>query len=182
MVAIDPVAYNIDGVNAGLGGNSQASLAGFPAAGAGTLQLFDGFDLLWDLVGADGFKISSMGGPVSPRAYASGDLIAGGPSFVGSNDTVFANGGGFSPPFGEDTYLGFVTAQGHCGWLEVTWSPSNPGPQFEILGGAYSDIPGLGVLAGGGEVSSVPESGTAAAAGLVALALGLRRRIRAEPP
>jgi hypothetical protein len=80
--------------------------------------------------------------------------------------------------------MGFKTAEGNYGWLEVTWNSSTP--QFEIFGAAYESDVGVAIKAGDtGSAAAVPEidpNGLASALSLVmgsAAMLEQRRRKRA---
>jgi hypothetical protein len=87
------------------------------------------------------------------------------PSVASFFKVVDANGSYSSPNFGPGSYMGFKTAQGNYGWLEVTWDGTN----FEILSGAYETDPGDTIYAGqGAGPAAVPEPGTWAAAALLA--------------
>jgi hypothetical protein len=67
--------------------------------------------------------------------------------------------------------MGFKTAQGNLGWLEVTWDSVSE--VFEIYSGAYESVAGVPILAGDtvGGTSAVPEPGQVASS-LLLLALG----------
>jgi hypothetical protein len=67
--------------------------------------------------------------------------------------------------------MGFKTAQGNYGWLEVTWAGATD--TFQIYSGAYESVAGVAILAGdtGGGTSAVPEPGQVASS-LLLLALG----------
>ena len=67
--------------------------------------------------------------------------------------------------------MGFKTAQGNFGWLEVTWAGATGA--FRIYSGAYESDAGVAILAGdtGGGTSAVPEPGQVASS-LLLLALG----------
>ena len=67
--------------------------------------------------------------------------------------------------------MGFQTAQGNLGWLEVTWSGATD--TFQVYSGAYESVAGVTILAGdtGGGTSAVPEP-TQVASSLLLLALG----------
>ena len=67
--------------------------------------------------------------------------------------------------------MGFKTAQGNYGWLEVTWAGATD--TFQIYSGAYESTAGVAIFAGdtGGGTSAVPEPGQEASS-LLLLALG----------
>jgi hypothetical protein len=74
-----------------------------------------------------------------------------------------------SPDFGPGSYMGFKTAQGNLGWLEVTWDSDSE--VFEIYSGAYESVAGVPIAAGDTGTSAVPEPGQVASS-LLLLALG----------
>ncbi len=68
--------------------------------------------------------------------------------------------------------MGFKTAQGNLGWLEVTWSGATD--TFQVYSGAYESDIGVTILAGdtgGGGSAAVPEPAQVASS-LLLLALG----------
>jgi hypothetical protein len=85
----------------------------------------------------------------------------------------------FSYDHDSDEILGFLTADGRVGWIEVDTGGDT---EMVYLGAAWNDAVGGTILAG---TLTVPEPTTAALAGLAALALGAsgvrrRRKRRAE--
>ena len=67
--------------------------------------------------------------------------------------------------------MGFKTAQGNFGWLEVTWAGATD--TFQLYSAAYESVAGVAILAGdtGGGTSAVPEPGQVASS-LLLLTLG----------
>ncbi len=65
--------------------------------------------------------------------------------------------------------MGFKTAQGNYGWLEVTWAGATD--TFQIYSGAYESVANVAILAGDTGTSAVPEPGQVASS-LLLLALG----------
>ena len=65
--------------------------------------------------------------------------------------------------------MGFKTAQGNYGWLEVTWAQATD--TFQIYSGAYESVAGVPIAAGDTGTSAVPEPGQVASS-LLLLALG----------
>ena len=66
--------------------------------------------------------------------------------------------------------MGFQTAQGNLGWLEVTWSGATD--TFQVYSAAYESVAGVAILAGDtGGSAAVPEPGQVASS-LLLLALG----------
>lgn len=176
--------FNIGGTNAGLGVGGQRSISNFPFSGEGTLRLLNQNGPFSDLhyTGLDGnggLAFAINGGAASPRNFSAGQMISSAANF--SSDQIstafryyyegFANIN--SPNFGPGSYMGFVTNNGHFGWLEVTWDSGSR--QFEILAGAYQSVAGEPIAAG-----AVPEPSSLAL--LLAGAAGLstlRRRKKA---
>jgi hypothetical protein len=77
-----------------------------------------------------------------------------------------------SPNFGAGSFLGFCSG-GQYGWLEVTWNSSTQ--VFEILGGAFEAVAGVGIEAGA--VAVVPEPASVLGTiGLLAGGAFVRRR------
>ena len=176
---------DITGTNAGVARGSYVTINDFPFTGAGDLTLcnyFNGEDSIYTgLYGSPGLKFAYGGGYASPTNFTSGTAIDGTSSFSSmSYYTAFTDpfSSSVSPAFGAGSYMGFETAQGNYGWLEVTWDPDTE--EFEILSGAYENVAGVAILAGdtgGGGVSAIPEtSSVLGLAGLVAGSAFLRRR------
>ena len=70
--------------------------------------------------------------------------------------------------------MGFKTAHGQYGWLEVTWDRGKD--EFEIISGAYESEVGVAILAGQG-ASAIPEPASVLSTmGMLASGLLIRRR------
>ena len=175
---------DITGTNAGVASASYVAINDFPFTGAGTLGLYNdySFPRAVGLYGPDGLGIAATLQYATPTNFSSGATIDGTSNFnTGLPYTLFYQtlGGIYtSPAFGAGSYMGFETAQGNYGWLEVTWDPT--AKEFEILSGAYESVAGVAIAAGdtgGGGVSAIPEtSSVLGLAGLVAGSAFLRRR------
>ena len=169
-IDIGPTGFNIDGINGGLSSNTRAFISQFPASGGGTLAVWN-YDQLMGLSGYAGFKFATNGGYSSPRNFAVNSSIDSSASFTaGVNYSTFRTYLGISPKFGPGSYMGFKTATGNYGWLEVIWD--GKASQFEILSAAYESTPGTAILAG-----AVPEPSSSLLA-LVAGGAALTRRRR----
>ena len=169
-IDIGPSGFNIGGINAGLS-NGYKRIYNFPLAGFYNRLDISRFIYFGPTLGLTGlFAIN--GGLASPTNFALNDTIDGTSSFMSAplSDTrlaLFMYYGYVSADFGPGSFMGFRTAQGNYGWLEVTWDSKSS--EFEILSGAYEDQPNVAILAGqGAGPAAVPEPGTWAAAALLA--------------
>lgn len=180
QIDIGITGFNIGGVNAGLSVGGYRTISAFPVYGSGGMVLNNvyGGGVVTGLDGGSGFTFAITGGNTSPRNFAQNESISAAGFFsdlVASS--AFKYGASTSPDFGPGSYMGFKTAQGNYGWLEVTWDSQLA--QFEILGGAYEDQPGVAINAG-----AIPEPSSVALAGVAALVLGgsayMRSRRRRE--
>ena len=173
-INIGPTGFNIGGINGGVGYNylTPRHIPSFPMPGAGILVMAND-DFRIGLYGRSGLNFAFNGGFASPRNFAFGSSIGASAAFTGGHffDTSFSiyyfdfyyniSYDVSSPNFGPGSYMGFRTAQGNYGWLEVTWDSASGdwGGDFQILSGAYEDQPGVAIAAGA-EVSPIPEPGT----------------------
>lgn len=178
-IDIGPTGFNIDGINGGLSSNTGAFIFQFPASGGGALAVWN-YDQPYQLMGLSGYaglQFAINGGAASPRNFAVNSSIDSSASFTaGVGYSTFRNYLGISPKFGPGSYMGFETATGNYGWLEVIWD--GKASQFEILSGAYESTPGTAILAGAS--APIPEPSSSLLA-LVAggAAFARRRRQRA---
>ena len=109
--------------------------------------------------------------PATPVNFTLNQSISSSANWAGYPDSLFKDMGTVSPDFGSGSYMGFKTAQGNLGWLEVTWAGATD--TFQIYSGAYESVANVAILAGdtGGGTSAVPEPGQVASS-LLLLALG----------
>ena len=178
-INIGPSGFNIGGINGGVALGSFTSINNFPAAGEGTLNLYNS---LYDgeqgrvYLGISGgwfyapMQFASGFGYATPTNFALNQSIDSSSYFptFGSNVLFYFNTGSStytSPNFGPGSYMGFKTASGNYGWLEVTWNSTSR--EFQILSGAYQDEVGVAILAGDTGAAPIPEPGTWAAAALL---------------
>jgi len=168
-INVGPSGFNITGVNGGLAPSTSQTVNSFPFLGGGNLAILNTANVnVLGLEGDDGLLFAIDGGYASPRNFSLGASIDSFANFsVATYYTRFRDGGDISPDFGPNSYMGFLTATGNYGWLEVTWASGSS--QFQILSGAYEDQVGVAILAGqGAGPAAVPEPGAWAAAALLA--------------
>ena len=179
-INIGPTGFNIGGINGGVSDGSFSEINDFPISG-NTLYLYNNaFGRFRGLQGTGGLAFAFNGFVASPFNFSLNDSIGSGSLYSGfASETAFTD---FvvSPDFGSGSYMGFKTAQGNYGWLEVTWTAASN--EFEIFSGAYEDQVGVAILAGAGPgPAAVPEPGTWAAAALLVGGAGyVRWRKRAK--
>jgi hypothetical protein len=171
-IDITSTGFDLDGPNAGVSPGGSTNKNHFPIFNGGTLVAFNmnGFAPK-GLMGVGGLSFaagSSNASPVKFTPYQSIDSLA---NWNSGGSNLFAYFGTESPDFGSGSYMGFKTAQGNYGWLEVTWAGATD--TFQIYSGAYESVAGVAILAGdtGGGTSAVPEPGQVASS-LLLLALG----------
>jgi hypothetical protein len=179
---IGPSGLIIGGLNAGLVAGESKPRENFPVPGGGTLVIDDHFGAYTGIGSVAGLTFASTGGYATPKNFPLGVSIDGGSTFTGPpGATWFLYDDASrvaSPDFGPDSFMGFKTALGHYGWLEVRWDDTTE--DFEILSGAYEDQVGVAINAGDTGVSAVPEPASALSTmGMLASGLLIRRRKRA---
>jgi hypothetical protein len=168
---------SISGPNAGvvIGTYSYVDFSTIDAGLTGPLGFVNDYIGLWGF-GITSIPIAVNGGYATPRNFSPASWIDASASFsadpleiafrvVNANPVV-------SPDFGPASYIGFLSDNGHYGYLEVTWEATTN--TFQILSGAYEDQPGVGIM------TPVPEPSSAMLS-LGALAAGacIRRRKQA---
>jgi len=171
---IGPTGFDIGQINGGLTAGGSRYVPAFPEYGSAHLlvNMPDSF-----LVGlyAIGFAFAGSNSAASPTNFALNDAIGSSASWQSNPyTTLFQTGPYNSPDFGPGSYMGFETAQGNYGWLEVTWDSKLS--QFEILSGAYESTPGTAILAGATGVPEASSSLLALVAGGAAFARRRRQR------
>ena len=193
-IDIGPTGFNIGGVNAGVSSGTYTTRSDFPVTGAGTLHLYNkyvyvGEDSTTTITGMSGYQSGLIfaGMLANPVNFAFGSAIDGTTRF-NSYATLFYrkvddNSPTIVPDFNPGSYVGFKTAQGNYGWLEVTWSGSLG--QFQIFSGAYESVVGVSIAAGdtGTPVPEIDPSSFGSALSLVMGSLAMlehRRRKREE--
>jgi len=175
IVTIDltSTGFGLDGVNAGVSGGRNIS--NFPISGSGTLAIYSAPGYLSGISSSGNLFIASGNLTASPTKFSQNQPIGSSANWVnqgsGYFNSFFLDTSYESPDFGAGSYMGFKTAQGNYGWLEVTWAGATD--TFQIYSGAYESTAGVAIFAGdtGGGTSAVPEPGQEASS-LLLLALG----------
>ena len=178
LISINIGSFGIDGINGGVAIGSSGTTAsgfgqaiGFPISG-NTLNLYNNYN--GDITGLQGNSrdglVFATEGFASPVKFSLNDSIDDNSGYsYDPRETTFRYNNDVSQDFGPGpgSYMGFRTAQGNYGWLEVTWDSASD--EFQILSGGYESDPDVAILAGAGPgPAAVPEPGTWAAAALLA--------------
>jgi hypothetical protein len=172
-IDINSTGFGIDGVNAGVSG--YRDVRNFPISGSGTLIIYSTPGYVSGISSAGNLFIASENLTASPTNFSQNQSIGSSANWVnggaGFFNSFFLDTSYESPDFGAGSYMGFKTAQGNYGWLEVTWAGATD--TFQIYSAAYESVAGVAILAGdtGGGTSAVPEPGQVASS-LLLLALG----------
>jgi hypothetical protein len=172
IVTIDINGYGLDGPNAELSSGSYTFRTDFPISGGGRLEVLNGYWSWLGLYGFSGIRFAVGSNDASPVKFTLNQSIGYSANWSSSPTLpLFKRYGDESPDFGPGSYMGFKTAQGNYGWLEVTWAGATD--TFQIYSGAYESVENVAILAGdtGGGTSAVPEPGQVASS-LLLLALG----------
>ena len=172
-IDITSTGFDLDGVNAGLIG-SYTSKYNFPIYDGGEIHASHTTGSIWawkGIFGDDGLYFSAGSAPATPVKFTLNQSIDSSANWNDGPGSAFYAFGTESPDFGAGSYMGFKTAQGNFGWLEVTWSGATD--TFQIYSGAYESVANVAILAGdtGGGTSAVPEPGQVASS-LLLLTLG----------
>jgi hypothetical protein len=171
IVTIDTNGFGLDGPNAGLSPGLYTLKNDFPISGGGTICVNNNFGSWMGLYGYNGLFFAAGSNAASPVKFTLYQSISSSATWISSNYSNFKSPMDESSDFGPGSYMGFITAQGNLGWLEVTWDSVSE--VFEIYSGAYESVAGVPILAGDtvGGTSAVPEPGQVASS-LLLLALG----------
>ncbi len=181
-IDIGPSGFNIGGPNGGLPYGSSLTVADFPTTGQGFYLTNGVSGLLWGFA-LGPLEFATGVNPATPTNFLYNDTIGSSANWTMGYNSTFLAATYVSPNFEPGSYMGFKTAEGNYGWLEVTWNSSTP--QFEILGAAYESDVGVAINAGNTGSAAVPEidpSGLASAMSLVMGSVAMleqRRRKRA---
>jgi hypothetical protein len=177
-IDITSTGFDLDGVNAGLilgsGPSSYTDKPNFPIFGGGGIfaaNIIDPPASPKGIGGRMGLSFAAGSAYASPVNFTLNQSIDSSANWMSGPSSYFSFYSYESPDFGPGSYMGFKTAQGNYGWLEVTWAGATD--TFQIYSGAYESVANVAILAGatGGGTSAVPEPGQVASS-LLLLALG----------
>ena len=171
-IDITDTGFNLDGPNAGVSSSFMPTITdNFPISGGGSLFTFNIIDGPKGIDGINGLLFAAGSAYASPVKFTPTQSIDSSANWESGPPIFFSVGPYESPDFGAGSYMGFKTAQGNYGWLEVTWAGATD--TFQIYSGAYESVANVAILAGdtGGGTSAVPEPGQVASS-LLLLALG----------
>ena len=170
-IDITDTGFNLDGPNAGLSSNSTTVKSNFPIYGGGSIIAVN-YGFAQGIAGSNNLFFATGSALATPVKFTLNQSIDSSANWESGPPIFFSVGPyGESPDFGAGSYMGFKTAQGNYGWLEVTWAGATD--TFQIYSGAYESVANVAILAGdtGGGTSAVPEPGQVASS-LLLLALG----------
>ena len=168
-IDLTSTGFNLTGVNAGLSYGASTTKPNFPISGGGSIMAVNFF--AQGISGSNNLFFATGSAPTTPVEFTLNQSISSSANWKSGAYSDFKSPMTESPDFGPGSYMGFKTAQGNYGWLEVTWAGATD--TFQIYSGAYESVANVAILAGdtGGGTSAVPEPGQVASS-LLLLALG----------
>ena len=175
LIDITSTGFDLDGPNAELSYGSQTIKSNFPIYGGGSIMALN-FGQAQGIGGSNDLFFATGSALATPVKFTLNQSIDSSANWNdGPGNAFYIAFPGYipakSPDFGSGSYMGFKTAQGNYGWLEVTWAGATD--TFQIYSGAYESVANVPILAGdtGGGTSAVPEPGQVASS-LLLLTLG----------